>query len=235
MTPLGAASGTDCVTEVEFAVSDPRYPLVAIPDETGGRATVMQLLPRGDCGFAVFYSFTGVSPDRAQDAIDDHEDLPVRIISRRADSGIVEVVVEDPDEHFVVALCDAGAIPRDLWSADGTAHLVAEIPTCETPSDVVERFLAAHPTVDIVARRQSDRAAPLFTRRELDQAVDAMLTPRQREVLVTAYHRGYFESPREQSGTEIADELGVTQPTFSQHLRIAERRVFSLLFADEGG
>ncbi|MFC7046517.1 helix-turn-helix domain-containing protein [Halobacteriaceae archaeon GCM10025711] len=50
-------------------------------------------------------------------------------------------------------------------------------------------------------------------------------------MLWTAYESGYFEWPRRYSGEEIADELGVSHPTFSQHLRKAELKVFSLLFA----
>lgn len=230
--PPGDDGRADSVTEVEFRVTDARYPLVAIPERMGGPIRVEQILPRGGCRFAVFYSFSDVSPERASRAIAEHEGVEGRLISRRDDGGIVEVVVGDPDQHFVVALSDAGAIPRDLWSAGGTAHIVAEIPTCENPADVVSRFVDDHPSVEVVARRQRDHLAPLFTRREFEEAVDALLTPRQHEVLVAAYAGGYFESPRRKSGSELADELGVTQPTFSQHLRAAERHVLSLLFPD---
>lgn len=223
---------SDTVTEVEFRVSDARYPLVSLPERTGSRVRVQEILPRGECRYAVFYSFTDVSVDRAREAIAAYEHLAARVICGTADGGVVEVVIDDPGEHFVVALCDAGAIPRDLWSASGVAHLVAEIPACETPADVVARFLAAHPAVEIVARRERDRVVPLFTRREFEQTVDALLTPRQHEVLATAYVGGYFESPRGSTAAALATELDVSQPTLSYHLREAERRVLSLLFDD---
>ena len=231
---MGDQSTAATVTEVEFSAADSRYPLVSLPERTGARVDVEAILPRGNCRYAVFYSFAGVPPDRARDAIAAYDGLSARILSASADGGVVEVVVDDPDEHFVVALCDAGAIPRDLWSASGVAHLVAEVPACEQPSEVVARFTAVHPTVELVARRERDRVVPLFTRREFEQAVDALLTPRQRDALAVAYVSGYFESPREQSAADLAAELGVSQPTFSYHLREAERRVLGLLFADGG-
>ncbi len=92
------------VTEVEFRVTDPGYPLVALPERTGARVDVQEILPRGECRYAVFYSFVGVPPARAHDAIVAYEHLAARIISDTADGGIVEVVVDDPAEHFVVAL-----------------------------------------------------------------------------------------------------------------------------------
>ncbi len=53
-------------------------------------------------------------------------------------------------------------------------------------------------------------------------------------MLAAAYASGYFESPRGKSAAELAAEFGVSQPTFSHHLRAAERSVLSLLFADGG-
>ena len=59
------------------------------------------------------------------------------------------------------------------------------------------------------------------------------LTDRQLEVLETAYRNGYFEWPRTRTGEEVATLLGITQPTFTNHLRVGERKLFSMLFDDE--
>ena len=60
------------------------------------------------------------------------------------------------------------------------------------------------------------------------------LTDRQLEVLRTALSAGYFEWPRENDGSEVASRLDITQPTLNKHLRLAERKVFGLLFEPEG-
>ena len=50
-----------------------------------------------------------------------------------------------------------------------------------------------------------------------------------------AYHSGFFEWPRDTSGEEVAASLDVSPPTFHQHLRKAERKLFeSLLSAPMG-
>ncbi|ELY94613.1 bacterio-opsin activator HTH domain-containing protein [Natrialba hulunbeirensis JCM 10989] len=51
------------------------------------------------------------------------------------------------------------------------------------------------------------------------------LTETQREALVLAYERGYFDTPRETSLEAIADELGITQQSLSSRLRRGHRRL----------
>lgn len=51
------------------------------------------------------------------------------------------------------------------------------------------------------------------------------LTEAQREALVVAYERGYFDSPRETSLEAIAEELGITQQSLSSRLRRGHRRL----------
>lgn len=65
-------------------------------------------------------------------------------------------------------------------------------------------------------------------------ALTARLTDRQREVLQVAYHSGFFEWPRSQNGEEVADVLGITQPTFHQHLRVGQRELLAGVFEGQG-
>jgi predicted DNA binding protein len=51
------------------------------------------------------------------------------------------------------------------------------------------------------------------------------LTDTQREALVLAYERGYFDSPRQASLEEIAEELDITQQSLSSRLRRGHRRL----------
>jgi len=51
------------------------------------------------------------------------------------------------------------------------------------------------------------------------------LTETQREALVLAHERGYFDTPRKASLEEIADELGITQQSLSSRLKRGHRRL----------
>ncbi|MFC6793206.1 helix-turn-helix domain-containing protein [Halobaculum halobium] len=82
-----------------------------------------------------------------------------------------------------------------------------------------------------MAQRQRERTIrSLF---KLQDALREELTDRQWESLETAYSAGYFEWPREVSGEEVAALIGVSQPTFNKHLRVAERSAFRLLLDHE--
>lgn len=69
------------------------------------------------------------------------------------------------------------------------------------------------------------------------------LTDRQRDVLRTAYLKGYFDRDRKVTGAEVAESLGVSQPTFSTQIRAAQHHILEALFdetkvrslSDEGG
>lgn len=232
MTSPVSTHDSDAVVEVEFEVRDPAYPLVAIPKRTGCRARVEQIIPRGNDTFAIFYSIAGTDPEDVLALLEGQRGVDAHLVSRSGDGGIVEVRVQSPEEHLVVALTEAGAIPTDLWSAEGVGHIVAEIPGMYSVQSVIEAFTDAHPSVEVVAQRQKQHAVPLFTRREFQGALDELLTPRQREVLLAAYAGGYYDWPRGKSGEEIAAELGISLPTFSQHLRKAEQQVMSLVFGE---
>ncbi|MDX1745614.1 MAG: helix-turn-helix domain-containing protein, partial [Halobacteriales archaeon] len=53
----------------------------------------------------------------------------------------------------------------------------------------------------------------------------AELTARQEEVLETAHRMGYFEHPKDANAGEVADALGITTSTFTEHLAAAQRKL----------
>lgn len=230
MSQSGGEVETNSVVEIKFRVTDSDYPLVAIPEQTGCSTYVEQIVPNGDSTYSIFHSFSGASPEEVLPVLEAYDGLEARMIDGDEDGGIAEVRVNSPEQHFVASLTEAGAIPRHLSSTEGVAQIVAEVPNVYDTAKVVARFQESHPSAEVAARRQKSYTTPMFSRREFQRSVEELLTDRQREVLMAAYERGYFESPREKSGETIASELGISLSTFSQHLRSAEQKVCSLVF-----
>jgi len=60
--------------------------------------------------------------------------------------------------------------------------------------------------------------------------VNKSLSERQQTILQAAYHSGYFDRDRKRTGGEIAASLDIAQPTFSKHLRKAQRNLFEAIW-----
>jgi predicted DNA binding protein len=58
----------------------------------------------------------------------------------------------------------------------------------------------------------------------------AGLTDRQISTLAEAFCHGYFEEPSQVSADNLANRMGVSRSTFSEHLRKAERKLIANLY-----
>ncbi|MFC7166236.1 helix-turn-helix domain-containing protein [Halospeciosus flavus] len=102
--------------------------------------------------------------------------------------------------------------------------------TVRLPQDVevrqvVETIHERYPQAEAVARRQvSEEEDPS---EQIQRVWTDELTDRQRTVVETAYFSGFFEWPRDTTGGEVAESLGISTPTFSEHLRSAEKKLFA--------
>jgi predicted DNA binding protein len=82
--------------------------------------------------------------------------------------------------------------------------------------DALERFSARCKDDDLALTMNS-----LLTLSPPDPDTAYGLTPKQREILVTAADLGYFDEPRTSSLEDVADELGISAPSASGRLRRA--------------
>jgi len=62
---------------------------------------------------------------------------------------------------------------------------------------------------------------------------DRLLTERQQQLLTAAVERGYYDTPRDCSLTELADALGMAKSTVSETLHRAEERVIKEFIAGD--
>ena len=87
---------------------------------------------------------------------------------------------------------------------------------------IVKELRAVYKGVQIIRLVQTAQSIPTDY-----IAVDrSKLTNRQREVLETSYEMGYFDHPKRANAGEVADALGISTSTFSEHLAAAQRKLF---------
>lgn len=216
-------------TELELGVRDRGCFFVAASAAGDCRVELEELVGRSDGRLLEFFTVHGTTPERVRElsaeapAIDE-----ARLLRSDGDHHLFGFVVSGP--CVTVTLADAGAVTRSVTAAHGEGRVVADVPAHVDVRSVVETFRERHADSELVARRQRDRPVGAGESGLLD-----LLTARQREVLRTAYLAGYFEWPRESDAATCAAALDISQPTFSQHLRTGQRRLFGALFDDGRG
>ncbi|MFT4945552.1 MAG: PAS domain S-box-containing protein [Halovenus sp.] len=127
-------------------------------------------------------------------------------------------------------LLDCGALPHEIVARPDDTAVTVRMPHDADVRLFLDRMAEHYPGVELVSRR--DATVHDETEAAAQRALAEDLTDRQREVLRTAYEHGFFESPRATTGVELADILGVSQPTVTHHLREAQRRLFEALFTN---
>lgn len=136
-----------------------------------------------------------------------------------------EIVVKS--QAIPSTIAQYGGIAREILVTPSETRIVTELPRSTDIRTFINRLDETFPETELVSRRDTERDGDSSAQRELllsDQ------TGRQREVLQTAFLSGYFEWPREKTGEEVAESLGITQSTFNNHLRASERKMLMKLF-----
>ncbi|QLG49169.1 bacterio-opsin activator domain-containing protein [Natrinema halophilum] len=217
------------VREIEFNVSNASYPFVAVSEKANCRIELVEMLPNDSGQYVEFFTVADADPSQILDYTDPY-DTDIRLLSERSNGGLFEFHVSAACP--VITLAELGALPRIVRADDGSGRIVAGVPPRRDEVAIVDEFLAENPNAELAAKREKDNLEPLFSQTAFRQELYAALTERQHEVLKSAFEAGYYDWPRKCSGEDVAAELGITSPTFSQHIHAAERKLLTLLFEE---
>ncbi|WP_188883995.1 bacterio-opsin activator domain-containing protein [Halarchaeum grantii] len=219
---------SETVVELEFRLHDAVRSLDDAEDPDG-TITLERAIPVRDDAFRIY----GVADERSVEAVDamtaavDEWD-EVSVVSEQPDGVRFELRVSDvPVMSEVASLGGAiASVVVDGRDLDMTVHLPEE----SAVRRVVETIRAVDGDAEPIAQRRVPAHDDSLER--LHAVWSEALTERQRTAVESAYFMGYFEWPRETSGSAVAEALGVSPPTFSQHLRAVQRKVFGRLLDD---
>lgn len=221
---------SDTVTELEFAVTGEDLGVVELADELGCEFSMKRLVTQSGGGVRGFFALDGAS---VEDVLAFESRLPVtelQVVSDDPDSAPVFQAALS-DESIATAVIDHGGKLVRFDAADGTAAVTVTLAADAAVREFVEMFRYKYPNAELRAQRTRELAGQ--TALEFAAELTGELTDRQREVVQTAYYNGYFEQPRNRTGTEIAETMGISQPTFHAHVRTAVRKLCRGVFDDE--
>jgi len=217
---------SDETVELEFRGTGAELSFARAADAADCRVRLERTAARQDGPVSVYFSFEGDVSDGVPEIASRTLPGSVDVVAEEADSSVL--VEARTEGWFGAPLAEYGGVLREASAEPGETTVVVEVPTQADIRSFVERLGEIAPSLELVAQRQHQGADR--TPAELGDQVRTELTDRQSEVVRTALSAGYFEWPREHDGSEVAERLDITQPTFNKHLRIAERKTFGLLF-----
>jgi len=214
----------DVVGELTLSVPAPGAPLVRAATETGATLGLAQALPT-DGTLLCYVDVEGATPAAVREAFvavgsDPH--------AAAETGGRLELRL-GADDPLATVTSAGGRLVDATVSAAGVEAVVHVAPG-RTGRPLVAKLRRDFPGTELLARREVPATDPVDDRRS---DVDG-LTDRQREVLIAAYHAGYYEWPRDATAQEVATALGIAPSTLHQHLRVGVRRLIEGLAATDG-
>ena len=213
------------VVELEFHVWD-AFDGFGASAPAEGTITFDRTIPLGE---EQFLQYGTVTPD-ARGMLDAAvEALPhcqeATVFDDEATEQRFELRLSEPPA--VSAIASQGGHIERFAVEDGDITLVVHLPGSADVSRVIELLESEYDGAEMVAKRQMTRADE--PSRRLEAALWEQLTEKQRAALEAAYFAGFFAWPRDSSGEDVAESLGVSPPTFHQHVRAGERKLLGAL------
>lgn len=203
-------------TVMEFTSPADEFPLGSVFEDLPGVTVELERLIPHETLIIPYFWVRGVESDDIEAAFEPHSGVTnIRLVDSVEDEYLMRA--EWKPEYFGVlsALAKANVVvlggvgTKEGWRFEvrgESQETIADFREYCQENDIPIQITAVHAMLPI-------------------QGEGYELTEAQREALVMAYKRGYFDTPRETSLEEIADELGITQQSLSSRLRRGHRRL----------
>lgn len=215
-------------TELAFETTDTAYPAVQLSAELDCRVDLLEFMHTDADGLVIFVRLQNGAAGELRARIQSLDvDAEIRVLQAVGEELLAEYV---PEQSIVGTLARHGVIPQSATATEGIVSITGVVPGDSDSRRIVERVQRDHPSVEFTGKRDAEVVAPLITEAGVRSLFGSLLTDRQWEVVRLAYERGYFDQPQGHSQTELADEMGISQKTFSQHLNAAQRKLLSVVF-----
>lgn len=204
--------------ELKFEVRDPGSFFVAASGTLDSRVVNEDVIFRNDGKVLEYYTVEADPAVTRQFAQSFPGVRSARIVRSDSESCLLELVLDRRD-CVSSTLATTHAVPKQTVAEEGTGLVVAEVPDHADASEVVDAMRDHHTGTALLSKWHRDDAdlvgvtGAVGTERYL-----SALTTKQRDAVRAAVQGGYLAWPRRSSASECAAALGISQPTFSQHL-----------------
>ncbi|QCC56831.1 bacterio-opsin activator domain-containing protein [Natronorubrum bangense] len=216
----------DTVIELEFRIDDGDTFSFGLSREYDCTCSLEWAGTTSDGHTVQYVTVEGIGCETVLEAAAAHESIEeCRRIHDGNDSCTVEMSLS---KSGVRALANHGATIREITVENGVGTCLVEVSQSADVREIADALTVIYDDTELVARREVDR--PVRTAAERCNRILDQLTDRQLTTLRLAYYGGFFEWPRESTGEDVAEAMGVSPPTMHQHLRKGLKSVLSEFF-----
>jgi len=222
---------SETVSEITIQLTDNTFPLYAIASQVGCTLTLEGMAPQSDGDVVKYVSVENADPNIVTDVA-----AKLTTVSKTATvtdeehSGVITVRLSG--RSFTGSFADRGIRITDLIVDPESATVTLLVPDTVDDSWVFKELEKRYSNTQLLSKSQKQSRGSAQGAHDIER-YRSRLTPRQEEVLQTAYLSGFFQSPRECTGEDLADLLNISPQTVYRHIRNAERKLFETVF--EGG
>lgn len=205
-------------TVMEFTSPAEAFPLGTVFENLPSVTVELERLIPHDTLIIPYFWVRGARARDIEAAFEDHAGvIDVRLVDSVDDEYLMRAEWEEEYFGVLSALAGANVVllsgtgTRDGWEFDvrgESREAISDFRTACQDHDIPIEITGVHELLPV-------------------QGDGYELTDAQREALLLAYERGYFDSPREASLEAVADELGITQQSLSSRLRRGHRRLIA--------
>lgn len=215
--------------ELVFSLRDEQCFFVAASERADCKIVAEEATQRTDGSMLEFFTVRGARPETILDIAADVPSVrEARIVSEHTDATLMEFVVAEPS--IGATLADTDAVVREAAAENGHARIVADVSPNGNVRQVVDRFFEQHDGAQLHSKRTLGKTIPGLSNRAQNEHLTADLTEKQLAAIEVATREGFLSWPRESTATECANAMGVSQPTFSQHLWTGLAKLLTSLF-----
>ncbi|WP_193571727.1 bacterio-opsin activator domain-containing protein [Haloarcula sp. JP-L23] len=222
----GKILSADKVVELEFTVDDRDLLLSRLSASTGATFTSAGAVTQDDGAIRLYLTVEGGDSEAIlAELTDDDAVVSATCVAEHGGSALFDVTV---GQSLLATLVDHGAVPKAISGESGIVRYAIELPYETEAREVFSLVEDNYGNTDLVGYHEHER--PVQTQQEFRASLAERFTDRQETALRTAFLGGFFEWPREVDGDELATAMDISRPTYHQHLRAAQQKVFEELF-----
>lgn len=213
-------------TTLEFDLADPASPFQDLATRTDSRIRFDTVVTAADSKIELCITVLDGDAERVREQATAVSTIIDAEWLGKAENQQLRVTVTKPFLASVVRKHGA-RLRHAVSDSDGTTCRI-ELPQKHLKRPVLDALTSEYQDISLEAQQQETRPDVFST-----PQVTEILTDRQFEVLRAAFYGGYYDTPKEVTGEDLAASFDISNSAVYKHLQAGQRKILAAIFQAE--